>query len=115
VNSILAHPHPPISHSTHRLPASQLSSVADLTKKLYQNLDIHNSAELGAKIWLGEMHLRANLRQQNCGGQDAPGRRPPRPPGDLPTGERLFGAVIPMGDCTPKLARFGLSGSDCPI
>jgi hypothetical protein len=32
----------------------QLSSVADLTKKLYQNLDIHNSAELGAKIWLNQ-------------------------------------------------------------
>jgi hypothetical protein len=62
---------------TNCLPASQLSSVADLTKKLYQNLDIHNSAGLGAKIRLGEMRLRANLRQQNCGGQDVPGRRPP--------------------------------------
>jgi hypothetical protein len=30
----------------------QLSSVADLTKKLYQTLDVHNSAELGMKIWL---------------------------------------------------------------
>ncbi|MGO9233519.1 MAG: helix-turn-helix transcriptional regulator [Methylocella sp.] len=32
----------------------QLSSVADLTKKLYSNLDVHNSAELGAKIWAGQ-------------------------------------------------------------
>lgn len=32
----------------------QLSSVMDLTKKLYQSLDIHNSAELGMKIWLGQ-------------------------------------------------------------
>jgi DNA-binding NarL/FixJ family response regulator len=32
----------------------QLSSVADLTKKLYQNLHIHNSAELGAKNWLNQ-------------------------------------------------------------
>jgi DNA-binding CsgD family transcriptional regulator len=32
----------------------QLSSVADHTKKLYQTLDIHNSAELAAKIWLGQ-------------------------------------------------------------
>jgi len=31
----------------------QLSSVADLTRKLYQILDVHNSAELGTKIWLG--------------------------------------------------------------
>jgi len=31
----------------------QLSSVADLTKRLYQALDVHNSAELGTKIWLG--------------------------------------------------------------
>jgi hypothetical protein len=32
----------------------QLSSVADLTKRLYQTLDVHNSAELGTKIWLGQ-------------------------------------------------------------
>jgi hypothetical protein len=32
----------------------QFSSVADLTKKLYQNLDVHNSAELGTKIWLDQ-------------------------------------------------------------
>jgi hypothetical protein len=32
----------------------QLSSVADLTKRLYQTLDVHNSTELGTKIWLGE-------------------------------------------------------------
>jgi hypothetical protein len=30
----------------------QLSSVVDVTKKLYQSLDIHNSAELATKIWL---------------------------------------------------------------
>ena len=30
----------------------QLCSVEGLTKKLYQTLDVHNSAELGAKIWL---------------------------------------------------------------
>jgi hypothetical protein len=29
------------------------SSVADLTRKLYQTLDVHNSAELGTRIWLG--------------------------------------------------------------
>ena len=38
----------------------QLSSVADLTKKLYQNLDIHNSAELGAKIWLSQKQVAGN-------------------------------------------------------
>jgi hypothetical protein len=32
----------------------QLSSVADLTKRLYQTLDVHNSTELGTKIWLGQ-------------------------------------------------------------
>jgi hypothetical protein len=31
------------------------SSVADLTRKLYQTLDVHNSAELGARIWLSAM------------------------------------------------------------
>jgi DNA-binding CsgD family transcriptional regulator len=32
----------------------QLTSVADHTRKLYQTLDVHNSAELATKIWLGE-------------------------------------------------------------
>jgi DNA-binding CsgD family transcriptional regulator len=30
----------------------QISSVADHSKKLYQTLDVHNSTELGTKIWL---------------------------------------------------------------
>src|SRR6202023_2111631 len=30
----------------------QRSSVADHTKKLYQTLDVHNSTELGTKVWL---------------------------------------------------------------
>jgi hypothetical protein len=34
----------------------QPSSVADITKKLYQTLDVHNSAELGLRIWLGPSH-----------------------------------------------------------
>jgi DNA-binding CsgD family transcriptional regulator len=32
----------------------QSSSVADHTKKLYQTLDVHNSTELAAKIWVGQ-------------------------------------------------------------
>jgi DNA-binding CsgD family transcriptional regulator len=32
----------------------QLSSVMTTTKKLYQTLDVHNSAELGTKIWLDQ-------------------------------------------------------------
>jgi hypothetical protein len=32
----------------------QLCSVADHSKKLYQTLDVHNSTELGTKIWLGQ-------------------------------------------------------------
>jgi DNA-binding NarL/FixJ family response regulator len=39
----------------------QLSSVVDLAKKLYQNLDVHNSAELATKIWLSQKP-RQNLR-----------------------------------------------------
>ncbi|HEY4846766.1 MAG TPA: hypothetical protein VIH87_02970 [Methylocella sp.] len=31
----------------------QISSVVDVTKRLYQTLDVHNPAELGTKIWLG--------------------------------------------------------------
>jgi DNA-binding CsgD family transcriptional regulator len=37
----------------------QLSSVVDVTKKLYQNLDVHNSAELATKIWLDQKHQSA--------------------------------------------------------
>lgn len=33
----------------------QISTVADLTKKLYQKLEIHNSSELSARLWLNEM------------------------------------------------------------
>jgi DNA-binding CsgD family transcriptional regulator len=36
------------------------STVADLTKKLYQTLDIHNSAGLASKIWLGEDRSNAH-------------------------------------------------------
>jgi len=32
----------------------QLSSVMATTQKLYQNLDVHNSAELATKIWLDQ-------------------------------------------------------------
>lgn len=32
----------------------KVSSVRDLTEKLYQALDVHNAAELGMKIWLGQ-------------------------------------------------------------
>jgi DNA-binding CsgD family transcriptional regulator len=35
------------------------SSVADLTRKLYQTLDVHNSAELSARIWLSAVQERA--------------------------------------------------------
>ncbi len=43
----------------------QVSSVADLTRRLYQNLDIHNAAELATKIWLGQKQAEArqNLRR----------------------------------------------------
>ncbi len=45
----------------------QFSSVDDLTRKLYQTLDVHNAAELSTKIWLGEHKPR---RVRICG---APG------------------------------------------
>ena len=40
----------------------QLSSVMATTKKLYQNLDVHNSTELGTKIWLDQ---KLDLARQN--------------------------------------------------
>jgi hypothetical protein len=43
----------------------QLSSVADHSKRLYQTLDVHNSTELGTKIWLGQKQdaARQSLRR----------------------------------------------------
>lgn len=37
----------------------KVTTVGDLTKKLYQNLDVHNAIELGTKIWLHEQHGHA--------------------------------------------------------
>ncbi len=45
----------------------QLSSIADVTKKLYQNLDVHNSAELGMKIWLGQSQDDARQSMRRAG------------------------------------------------
>ena len=42
----------------------QRSSVEGMTKKLYQTLDVHNSAELGTKVWLGENGSES--RRGNC-------------------------------------------------
>jgi DNA-binding CsgD family transcriptional regulator len=42
----------------------QLTSVADHTRKLYQTLDVHNSAELATKIWLGERRDEAHKSQR---------------------------------------------------
>jgi DNA-binding CsgD family transcriptional regulator len=41
------------------------SSVASLAKKLYQMLDIHNSTEFAAKVWLGRKQgtARQNFRR----------------------------------------------------
>jgi len=43
----------------------QRSSVMATTKKLYQTLDVHNSAELATKIWLdqGQIETRQSLRR----------------------------------------------------
>ena len=45
----------------------ELSSVADLTKRLYQTLDVHNSAELGTKIWLGQRQDEARQSLRRAG------------------------------------------------
>jgi len=47
----------------------QLSSVMATTKKLYQNLDVHNSVELGTRIWLDQSKTR---RANICGALDKP-------------------------------------------
>jgi DNA-binding CsgD family transcriptional regulator len=45
----------------------QLSSIADHTKRLYQTLDVHNSAELGTKIWLGQKQVEARQSLRHAG------------------------------------------------
>ena len=37
------------------------SSITDLTRKLYQTLDVHNSAELAAQVWLSATQQSAPL------------------------------------------------------
>jgi hypothetical protein len=48
IQLVLGKPKPVIANEL----GIQLSSVADHSKKLYQTLDVHNSTELGTKIWL---------------------------------------------------------------
>jgi DNA-binding NarL/FixJ family response regulator len=45
----------------------QLSSVMATTKKLYQNLDVHNSAELATKIWLDQKQDEARQHLRRAG------------------------------------------------
>jgi len=45
----------------------QLSSVTDLTRRLYQTLDVHNSAELGTKIWLNQKQDEARQSLRRAG------------------------------------------------
>jgi hypothetical protein len=45
----------------------QLSSVMATTKKLYQTLDVHNSAELATKIWLGQKQVEARQYLRRTG------------------------------------------------
>jgi DNA-binding CsgD family transcriptional regulator len=45
----------------------QLSSVADHTRRLYQTLDVHNSAELATKIWLGQKQDEARQGLRRAG------------------------------------------------
>ena len=45
----------------------QRSSVADHAKKLYQTLDVHNSTELGTKIWLDQGQVEARQSSRRAG------------------------------------------------
>jgi DNA-binding CsgD family transcriptional regulator len=45
----------------------QLSSVMATTKKLYQTLDVHNSAELATKIWPNQKQVEARQRLRRAG------------------------------------------------
>jgi hypothetical protein len=45
----------------------RLAAVESLTKKLYRTLDVHNSAELGMKIWLGQKQEEARQSLRRAG------------------------------------------------
>jgi DNA-binding NarL/FixJ family response regulator len=45
----------------------QITSVADHSKKLYQNLDVHNSTELATKIWLDHKQGEASQSLRRAG------------------------------------------------
>ena len=45
----------------------QRSSIADHSKKLYQALDVHNSTELGKKIWLDQNQVAARQSLRRAG------------------------------------------------
>jgi DNA-binding CsgD family transcriptional regulator len=45
----------------------RLSSVTDLTRRLYLTLDVHNSAELATKIWLDQKQDSARQSLQRAG------------------------------------------------
>jgi DNA-binding NarL/FixJ family response regulator len=63
IQLVLGKPKPVIANEL----GIQLSSVADHTKKLYQTLDVHNSAELGTKIWLGQKQDAARQYLRRAG------------------------------------------------
>ncbi|MGH6837770.1 MAG: helix-turn-helix transcriptional regulator [Methylocella sp.] len=45
----------------------RFSSVDDLTKKLYQTLDVHNAAELSTKIWLDQRQVEGRKGSLRAG------------------------------------------------
>jgi DNA-binding CsgD family transcriptional regulator len=45
----------------------QLSSVTDLTRRLYQTLDVHNSTELATRIWLDQKQDEARQGLRRAG------------------------------------------------
>jgi DNA-binding CsgD family transcriptional regulator len=45
----------------------QLSSVVDLTRRLYQTLDVHNSTELATRIWLNQKQDEACQSLRHAG------------------------------------------------
>jgi DNA-binding CsgD family transcriptional regulator len=104
----------------------QRSSVADHAKKLYQTLDVHNSAELATKIWLGQRQdeARQGLRCAGCVspapsprtrfGRDKPPYRfdavaSKRPDEQAAAAMERRGAATPPPKCPVAMARLDLA------
>jgi DNA-binding CsgD family transcriptional regulator len=81
----------------------KISSVRDSTEKIYQTLDVHNAAELGTKIWLGQ-----EARETRLSGPLGHAAAPCKPRGARSVAKQPVNrAIIPSGSKRIETPLFG--------